>query len=717
MSTNSRPETNTDMPDAARRTALQAWLRQLDDDVLVGWANRGLLRRARGVLASVEDAGWSASGLACSIESQTVVLIGPGFPQLRCSCPAGGPCHHALAALLRWCSLPLDATGADVGMGVDATAPSPAEAAPSTLQTDTAFWNAAAWTPIARALRAATLRRARGWLEDGLQIDFVETPAQLEARLHDHDRTRVRFDAALGPANAICTCAQPACAHAAAALYAWREQHALDRGDARPQRPHRETVVLDAVESTLCAIADEGLSQLSATRLDALEALSQRCRQADLPALARDLVDLHRAATAELARRHHAEVAAVARCIARAWARLRALRAPVSPQPRMQLKGRHRRDYHPAPTLDLDVCAIERWDANGVNGSGIGFTLHAWCHAGSRWWRMPVADHVGAGSAVPDWRQHRWAARTLGDLLGQRLRLDGAWASDDGSLSARADTRWSTRDAASETTTTEDAVATQRPPADAQLDIATAIDGWRRERPPGLLDARPRIALVTGLHLLPQGASKDALTLSARDADGRWLVLHWPDHGDSRLRARHRLDALLARDRGPHQMLGWLQCIDGTAHLEPISLWSMTTQRWWHLHTDDVPGDSLPAPPTASDDLHRAELPHAELPHADLPRADRLGTYPILQALLGTQTLACRQLAHGCAHADPGITLARARWRTEGLGRDWPELLQGVGEHDATCAPHAHALLDALVRIALALQLHDPRGEAPGEAR
>lgn len=689
----------------ARMTELQAWLRRLDDAVLAGWANRGLLRRARGIVDGVVDGGDSdgadghASGLRGSIESQTVVLAGPGFQHLRCSCPASGPCHHALAALLQWSE-----QARETPVPTTADPPAPQVHAPFR---GLPFWNQPDWAPLARAWRTPTLRRARGWLEDGLQPRFVASAGQLDAHLHDHDDTRVRFDAALGPAGALCTCAQPACAHAAAALCAWRQQHGLDSGDAVPLRSRREASVLDAVETALRTIADEGVAQVSATRLDALDALAQRCRQADLPALARDLVELHRAASAELARRRHADVAAVARTLARAWARLRALQAPVAPQPRSLLKGRHRRDYRPAPSLDLDICAIERWDANGVNGTG--HTLHAWCHVGRRWWRLPVVDILGRdviGSALlgtdasmQDWRQQRWGGCSLGELLGQRLRLDGAWASDDGSLSARADTRWSSPDA---DTAAGDAPSERPAPADAVLDLAVAIDAWRSERPAGLLDARPRIALVRGLQLLP---GTDANTLHAGDASGRRLTLHWPGDGGSRLRARHRLDALHAHALracvpGPHHVLGWLQCIDGDARLEPISLWCVTTQQWWHLHAADLPDpraladnrdiavDRAPAMPTARDAA---------------PRADAL-----LQALLRTRALACRQLAQGCAHAvDPGIRLALARWRTQGFGRDWPELLRGIGTQ-ADDEPSARALLDALARIELALQAHDP---------
>jgi hypothetical protein len=669
-------------PDPARMADLQAWLRRLDDAVLVGWANRGLLRRARGIVDGAVGSGdGHATGLRCSIESQTVVLAGPGFQHLHCSCPASGPCHHALAALLHWSGQACDA-------------PTATTADPATARADTPFWNQADWAPLARAWRTPTLRRARGWLEDGLQPRFVASAERLDAHLHDQDDTRVRFDAAPGPAGALCTCAQPACAHAAAALCAWRQQQGLDSGDATPLRSRRESAVLDDAETALRTIADEGIAQLSATRLDALDALAQRCRQADLPALARDLVDLHRAASAELARRRHADVAAVARTLARAWARLRALQAPVAPQPRSELKGRHRRDYRPAPPLDLDICAIERWDANGVNGTGIGHTLHAWCHAGRRWWRLPVADVSGAGGAMQDWRPQRWGGRSLGDLLGQRLRLDGAWASDDGSLSARADTRWSSPDLDA----AADGAHPERPaPADALLEIAAAISAWRSERPPGLLDARPRIALLGGLHLLP---GTDANTLRARDASGRTLTLHWPGDSDSRLRARHRFDVLRACVTGPHHVLGWLQCIDGGARLEPINLWCATTQQWWHLHAADQPD---PQPPAGSRAIAVDRAPATQAARDVAPRTDAL-----LRALLATRALACRLLAHGCAHAaDPGITLALARWRTQGFGRDWPGLLHGVGAQAGDEAP-AFALLDALARIELALQAHDP---------
>ena len=87
------------------RAAIDAWLQQLDEGFVLGWTNRGLLRRGHSLLAQSEPGtlDWSGEhGYRLALEQHQQALSGPGFQHLRCSCPANGACHHAVAALLHW---------------------------------------------------------------------------------------------------------------------------------------------------------------------------------------------------------------------------------------------------------------------------------------------------------------------------------------------------------------------------------------------------------------------------------------------------------------------------------------------------------------------------------------------------------------------------------------------------------------------------------------
>ncbi len=684
--------------DPALRTRLTAWLRQLDDDMLAGWANRGLLRRARGVLAAVGDvdAAWTAEGLRSAIEGQTQTLDGPGFQHLRCGCPANGACHHALAALLHW------------------AAQFAVEAEQETATADDAppFWNRPDWAPLERALGAAALRRAAAWLEGDATVQFTATGTQLDALLQGDVDARLRFDAALGPDAAVCTCAQPRCAHRALALLVWRRQQGLDTGaPLSSPRPRSERVVHVAVRSARLALAGEGQAQLSTTRIDDLTALAQRCRQAELPLLSYALRALQHALAEEFARRGRGRPETVARLLAHAWARLRALEANPAPQPRTQLTGRHRRDYRPAAPLDLQLLALERWD---LDADRAGFSLHAWCLNTRRWWRLPVADYAGFDGDRPDWRSHAWAGRTLPTLLGHRLRLIGAWASADGSLTARADTRWDEDPApapapadgpadavAGNAVAANTALTDIRTPPDPALalDIDAAARAWRAARPDNILDARPQLVLLGPLRLRPPAAAAGLdWSQTGFDAQNRCVELRLEGDSDSRQRAIARLQAAQTRGLRISHALGWLQCVDGRVLLEPLSLWDVRSQAWLHLHAPDL---ALPAA-----ESHDADPSGCRLDAQDDDDAHPSPPQILLRVLLQTRDLLCLRLASGGLQEDPGFALAAREWRAHDIGRHWPALLHGLDDPDVEPAQRSAALLDALLRLELAIQSH-----------
>ena len=693
-------------PDSAHRIDILAWLRQLDDDVLIGWANRGLLRRARGVLATAGTVPATSTmhGLRCEIESHTQTLEGPGFQHLRCTCPASGPCHHALAALLHWAER----------FCADVEADTPGEHA-------IAFWNQPDWAPLQRALGAAALRRAAAWLEQGLTLHFDVAPMQFEASLQGVEDARLRFDATLGPDASVCTCAQPRCAHRAAALLVWRRQQHLDTGiPIEPPRRRSERVVLDAVRNTLLALSGEGLAQLSATRIDDMTALAQRCRQAELPSLSHALRALQRALAEEFTRRSRARPETVARLLAHAWARLRALEASPAPQPRTQLTGRHRRDYRPAPALDLRILALERWDLERGDPDAYraGFSLHAWCTGTRRWWRLPVADYAGFEGGRPDWRSHVWAGRALPSLLGRSLRLLGAWTSADGSLTARADTRWDEgpapvldRGPDSTSTNPVESVAANTPLTDLctppdpalALDIDAAVRVWRAARPDNILDARPQIVLLGPLRLQPPSAAVGLdWSQTGFDTRNRCVELRVDGDSQSRQRAIARLQAAQTPGLRISHALGWLQCVDGRVLLEPLSLWDDRAQAWLHLHASDL---ALPA--AESHDSNASEFP-LDLPDRDDTRPSPPHT--LLRILLQTRDLLCRRLASGALQEDPGFALAARAWRDHDIGRHWPTLLHGLNDPDVMPAQRSEALLDALLRLELAIQSSEKGG-------
>lgn len=433
------------------RAAIDAWLQQLDEGFVLGWTNRGLLRRGRGLLAQCEPGtpDWSNErGYQLALEQHQQALSGPSFQHLHCSCPANGACHHAVAALLHWMAqaaaphptsedVPAIADSAADGAEVIAAADPPALHRPP-------IWLDPDWPALAKALGAAALRKASEWQLQGIGVQVEATDNELRGGVELDTVVRLRLNATGGLAAALCDCGQRRCAHLAALIL----QARAEAGLAPPTLPgpalsRTQAAVLTALEAWCVQLTRSGSAQLSPAALEQARALSTRSRQAELPAVAGAMQPLLCWLEDELAGRSRARPEALLSALGPLWARLRALSAQPLPQPLLELSGRHRRSYRAAPTLQLAILAVEAWSHE--DGSE-GLNLHAWCAQSRRWWRLPLVQTAAMRgfetSLLRHWRQQTWAGCELGPLLGACQRLEGAWCSEDGSLSARAETRW-----------------------------------------------------------------------------------------------------------------------------------------------------------------------------------------------------------------------------------------------------------------------------------
>ena len=80
---------------------IKDWIVGLSDDYIIQWANKGLLRRGRKLADKSPREAFDLSGpLTSSLEGHRQKIGGVGFQSIECSCPATGPCHHLVAALL-----------------------------------------------------------------------------------------------------------------------------------------------------------------------------------------------------------------------------------------------------------------------------------------------------------------------------------------------------------------------------------------------------------------------------------------------------------------------------------------------------------------------------------------------------------------------------------------------------------------------------------------
>lgn len=549
---------------------LRAWLGELDDDYLTGWANRGLLRRGRKLAAGAgapvceqTDDGWTAT-----LEGQRQTLTGAGFDKLGCSCPADQTCHHLLAFLLLL-KKQLDEQPPSVD-------PQPAEPPP---------WLAADLKSLSKTLGAGHCRKARELLLQALPVTLEETAAGLGAEVNDGASYRVRVSRALGLAGSTCSCGAERCRHRALAVLYARQQAGLYD----PAADHQDALnaaqqqAVDELQGWLQEFTQAGINGLARQHVERGEALATLTRQADLPLLAATLSGLTTLAKDELAGRSFIAPNHLATQLAQLWLRLRALRQVPLPQPLSVLAGSHRRHYRAVGPLTLIVAGAERWQSKT---DYLGLTLYCYCPDDGRWYRHTQARAAAqadtAGWSPEDcWRRERWTP-TLApyrQLPGSSLRLTRGWATAAGQLSGREGT---------ELERLNDSTATQPPAAD---DFARLLADYRQALAADPASPPPRLATLIAVAAAdpPRFDELDQRwSQTVYDAAGTGLSLTLQAADPVSAAAVDKLGRLWRKRRRWRAVFGMLGLHDAAPapQLTPVSLIASKDGPWQHLTLD-----------------------------------------------------------------------------------------------------------------------------------
>ena len=404
-------------------SALHAWLRALDEPAIAAWANKGLLRRGKGVLDQQDTAAWHVDEdrVEAVIEGHRQRLSGVGFEHLSCNCPAFGPCHHLCCFLL----------------GLPALLP--AGEAPG--EAPTGDWLELDLPALEQALGAAVLRRARRWFAQGYEAELETGPGGLTGNLQDPEPATVRLLNAGGLAGSICSCKAGRCAHRALVVL----QHRLAEGRELPPPPGNlepyQSDCLAALDPWLESLVLQGIAGTTGTFLDQGEALATALRQADLPRPAAMLRGLVTRLRHDLERRGGDTPAQIRQTLAGLWLLTRGLRKNPLPRPLAELAGVHRRPYLQVRELTLQAVSVEVWDTlTGQRGFSVHFYVperRGWLS----WSESRGADQDPLWNPLLACQSAQLGGVSIKALRRQPHRLHTGWCSADGRLSGRDGTR------------------------------------------------------------------------------------------------------------------------------------------------------------------------------------------------------------------------------------------------------------------------------------
>lgn len=560
------------------------WLRRLDDEAIVDWANKGLLRRGAKTLATTNPDGWTltAEHAEANIESYTQTLGGAGFAALHCDCPAYGPCHHLCAFVL----------------GLRARAATAANSGDIPTESAATPWLDGAADSVANAFGSPAERKALHWLAQGFEATLSENHSGLVAELNDPDEVTVRIPRAGGLAAASCSCKAATCAHRAlAALQARRAA-----GVATPPLP--ETVLNDTAlaclsqtRQWLTALSLQGTSGIGPAFLDQGQTLATELRQADLPrpsamldTLVANLRDdrLGRGGATER----------IADTLAALWMCLRGLAQQPMPRPFRELAGVHRQSYRRSGDLVLHGIAAEIWHTgNGQRG----FSVHFQDAGSGRYLRWSESRRHDFD---PNWfPETALAGASLGERPVQRLlaspqRLLRGWVSDDGRLSAREGTQLADAPTPSPLPPADDPITLLR-----EHTAGLQADPWR--------PLPPRFArlVVIDCEQLRTDEVLQHWTLQVR-GDGMDFTLRDALHGAERALKR-TLQRGLNKGHCPAEVFGRVEIHGARLYLQPIGI------RWHGRTTFNTADTDLPEPTTPSTRTPRTPERATE---TDIPR-------------------------------------------------------------------------------------------------
>ncbi|MFC4158872.1 hypothetical protein [Chitinimonas lacunae] len=408
-------------------SALLNWLAHLDDEAIVAWSNRGLLRRGAKLLEGAAGAGWQldAQGGAAELDGLHQRLVGIGFSGLHCSCPALGPCHHLTALLL---GLRERAANSQPTVAADPEAPPP--------------WllDAAAREKL---FGRRLLRIALRWLARG-EVDECESgPDGLRLCMTEPEAATVHIPRIGGLEASLCDCRAPSpCAHRALAVLAASQEAGLVAREELAAVESLDEVAraaVDDAQSWLRALLAQGGGSVGAGFVAQGEALATALRQADLPLPAGRMSRVIATLDALRGRRASGGVELRA-ALAPLWAGLNALSSQPLPRPLLELAGVHRRRYSRQPKLTAQGVALEAWRSPAGHR---GLTLHLLDLDNHRFYRISEARPPAVD---PDWQPEtafpafRPGGRSVSLWCEAQWALSPVWTAGD-RLSLRDDSR------------------------------------------------------------------------------------------------------------------------------------------------------------------------------------------------------------------------------------------------------------------------------------
>lgn len=368
--------------------SLLNWIVQLNDDFLIHWANKGLLRRAKKLVQTVDSSGWSISEqrVEGNIESYHLSLAQNDISQIECSCGELTCCAHRLAFILQ---LQTHLSEKMVSQNHETQG----EHVPFSIEP----WLITHCDQLESKFRKTTIEQALKYWQQGAKVQWIEACDHgiVHIVLANRDEFDVYLPNILDWSLTQCRCTRNACVHRALAVIAVSKLQgklAVDVISAMESVDSSQQKQLTALQAWLESVLGEGVHNLLPSRLLQAQMLITELNQVDLPHIARLVTQLCSLLEEALNRAVDLDLAQILVLLSRLQRDILALQQTPLPQAKALLAGEHQRQYHPIPMMALIGVYVEHW---GNDTDSRGYRSYFYHRRTGRWYSLVNGRKAG----------------------------------------------------------------------------------------------------------------------------------------------------------------------------------------------------------------------------------------------------------------------------------------------------------------------------------
>jgi len=369
-----------------RLRKLGSMLSAVDDDALAALASVGLVRRAHKDLDAGEVTGPvepTDAGVVVGVGERSVTIPWTGPANASCTCSAPGICRHALAAVMHL----------QRELKTDGKTP-----------TTSAREQILAVTPkqLLKWAKTKAVREAAALLDKDPTVEMAEDDNVVvtfpDAGIQCHYFAGTGLEGMITNASG-----RHKYKFLVAAIMAFQRRHGAETEvPAASPSPSKPTAISrrqrEVIATILPALADAlsvGLTHLSGSVRERLDALAVSAQGADLPRLALQLRSLAQETELLLDRNAQADEGRMFSMLSQTWALAEAIAGWEGSVP-PEILGQHRTRYDEFDRLELTGIAAWPWQTKSGHE---GLTVLAWDERAHRWytWSDSRPDHVTGG--------------------------------------------------------------------------------------------------------------------------------------------------------------------------------------------------------------------------------------------------------------------------------------------------------------------------------